>query len=30
VPYEWVPQLARPAERPVVPPDPGQFRIEPQ
>jgi hypothetical protein len=30
VPYEWIPQLARPAERPVVPPDLGQFRIEPQ
>lgn len=30
VPYGWIPQVARPTERPVVPPDPAQFRIEPQ
>jgi len=30
VPYEWVPQLDRPRERPVVPPARGEFRIEPQ
>ena len=30
VPYDWVPQLARPTERRVVPPDLGQFRIEPR
>ena len=30
VPYDWVPQLTRPLERPVVPPDRSDFRIEPQ
>lgn len=30
IPYDWVPQLARPSERAVVPPDISQFRIEPQ
>ena len=30
VPYDWVPQLERPEERPVVPPDLSEFRIEPQ
>ena len=30
VPYDWVPQLERPEERPVVPPDVSDFRIEPQ
>ena len=30
VPYEWVPQLDRPVERPVVPPDVREFRIPPQ
>lgn len=30
VPYEWVPQLAKPVERAVVPPELGQFQIEPQ
>lgn len=28
-PYDWVPQLDPPAERAVVPPDNGQFRIAP-
>lgn len=30
VPYEWVPQLDRPEERQVVPPELSEFRIEPQ
>jgi len=30
VPYDWVPQLERPAERPVVPPSNAEFRIAPQ
>ena len=30
VPYEWVPQLDRPEERAVIPPDPREFRIAPQ
>jgi len=30
VPYEWVPQLALPEERAVVPPPRGQFRLEPE
>ena len=30
MPYEWIPQLARPIERPVVPPDLRDFRISPQ
>ena len=30
VPYEWVPQLRRPRERAVVPPDRAQFRIAPR
>ena len=29
VPYDWVPQLERPTERAVVPPDITMFRIEP-
>ena len=29
VPYDWVPQLARPEERAVTPPDLGEFRIQP-
>ncbi len=29
VPYNWAPQLSRPQERPVAPPDLGEFRIEP-
>ena len=29
VPYDWAPQLSRPQERPVAPPDLGEFRIEP-
>jgi hypothetical protein len=27
IPYDWIPQLARPQERPVTPPAPGQFRV---
>jgi hypothetical protein len=30
IPYDWVPQLARPQERAVVPPDRAEFRIEPR
>jgi hypothetical protein len=30
VPYDWVPQLARPTERAVIPPDITTFRIEAQ
>ncbi len=30
VPYEWIPQLQPPQQRPVVPPDISEFRIEPQ
>jgi hypothetical protein len=30
VPYEWIPQLARPAERAVIPPNVREFRIAPQ
>ncbi|HLF10834.1 MAG TPA: aryl-sulfate sulfotransferase [Gammaproteobacteria bacterium] len=30
LPYEWVPQLARPVERAVVPPDVREFRIAPR
>jgi hypothetical protein len=30
VPYEWIPQLARPVERRVVPPVLGDFHIEPE
>ena len=30
VPYDWIPQLPRPSERPVVPPDLREFHIEPQ
>jgi hypothetical protein len=30
VPYDWVPQLERPRERAVIPPDRLEFRIEPQ
>ena len=30
VPYDWVPQLARPIERAVIPPDITTFRIEPR
>jgi hypothetical protein len=27
VPYGWIPQLAQPAERAVVPPANGDFRV---
>jgi outer membrane protein assembly factor BamB len=27
LPYDWIPQLDRPEERAVVPPDPGEFRV---
>ncbi len=27
VPYDWIPQLARPTERPVTPPAAGEFRV---
>lgn len=30
VPYEWIPQLPKPEERRVVPPNPSDFRIEPR
>ena len=30
VPYDWIPQLQRPAERAVVPPDNRTFRIQPE
>ena len=30
VPYDWVPQLAKPVEQAVVPPPNGQFRVPPQ
>lgn len=30
VPYDWIPQLERPAESAVVPPERGQFRIDAQ
>jgi hypothetical protein len=30
VPYDWIPQLPRPAERAVVPPNVREFRIEAQ
>lgn len=30
LPYNWIPQLERPEERPVVPPALGDFRIAPQ
>ena len=30
VPYDWVPQLARPEERPVIPPDNREFRVPAQ
>jgi len=30
VPYDWVPQLPKPAERAVNPPDITTFRVEPQ
>jgi hypothetical protein len=30
VPYDWVPELAKPTERAVIPPDITTFRIEPQ
>ena len=30
VPYDWVPQVPRPVERAVVPPNNREFRIEPQ
>ncbi len=29
VPYEWVPQLRKPVERAVIPPDNSQFRVQP-
>jgi len=30
VPYEWVPQLAKPVEKPVIPPDNADFQIVPE
>jgi len=30
LPYEWVPQLEKPVEKAVIPPDPSDFRIKPQ
>ena len=30
LPYAWVPQLQKPAERPVVPPPRGEFRVAPR
>ena len=30
VPYDWVPQLERPTETPVIPPPNGEFRVTPQ
>ncbi|MGD2168603.1 MAG: aryl-sulfate sulfotransferase, partial [Gammaproteobacteria bacterium] len=30
VPYDWVPQLTRPIERPVIPPDNSEYRVAPQ
>jgi len=30
VPYDWVPQLQRPQERAVIPPNLAEFRIQPQ
>ena len=30
LPYDWIPQLDRPIERRVVPPDLSEFRIAPQ
>jgi Arylsulfotransferase (ASST) len=30
VPYEWIPQLPRPAERAVLPPNVREFRVAPQ
>ena len=27
VPYGWIPQIARPTERPVTPPPLGEFRV---
>ncbi len=27
IPYEWIPQIVRPAERPVTPPAAGEFRV---
>lgn len=29
VPYEWVPQVENPKEKPVIPPKPSEFQIEP-
>ena len=29
VPYDWVPQLPRPEEQPIIPPELGEFRIQP-
>jgi hypothetical protein len=29
VPYEWIPQLARPVEKPVIPPKNGEFKVSP-
>ena len=28
-PYEWVPQLKKPVEKAVIPPDNSQFRVSP-
>ena len=30
IPYDWVPQLPRPEEKRVTPPDLSEFHIEPQ
>jgi len=30
VPYEWVPQLKKPVEKAVIPPDLSKFKIKPQ
>ena len=29
IPYEWVPQLKKPVEKPVIPPDLSKFKIKP-
>jgi len=30
VPYDWVPQLEKPVEQPIVPPSNAEFRVEPE
>ena len=30
VPYDWVPQVKKPVEKAVIPPDNSEFRIEPE